>query len=220
MNIRFGRYLYDSCCVNISLNLSHMFKIFKGLFMIFAVATIAAGTTMASFSSTSSLNGVTFASGTLQTGFVNTSSNVNFSNIKPGDTLRKWVTIKNTGTLDIGSLNLQISNVTGNAGLLDNMRVIITGWDNEENNAVFNPGWVQYGQPVTNLYNPINVFSKPDYIGGDGAALPTELSPGQTDEFAIDFTLLPTTDNAWQNQSVSFNLNFVAGQTEGSMTGL
>jgi hypothetical protein len=197
-----------------------MLKIFKSLFLIFAVATIAAGTTMASFSSTSTLSGVTFAAGTLQTSFVNTSGNVNFTNIKPGDTLRKWVTIENTGTLDIGSLSMQISNVTGNAGLLNNMDVIITGWDNQQNNAVFNPGWTQYGQPVTNLYNPINVFSNPDYIGGNQAALPTELSPNQQDLFAIDFTLLPTTNNNWQGQSVSFNLNFVAGQTAGSMTGL
>ena len=192
-----------------------MLKIAKSLFVIVAVAAIAAGSTGAYFSDTATLAGNTFATGELEiTASVPAWQHVSFTNLKPGDTIRKWVTLENTGSLDIASLTLQTVNVSDANGLLGQVQVSVIGWNNGGgmNNAYYTPGWGAGGQPVNWLSTAKDVFSQSAVIWGPGP-VPSVLHSGETDVMVLDFTVPTTLDNAWQGKTASFDLQFNAEQS-------
>jgi hypothetical protein len=192
-----------------------MKTIIRSLLMITAVATLATGTTHALFTNTVALSG-TFSTGTLHMSLTDgTTTNLNFANLKPGDTVRKWVMLTNDGTLDIGGMTLQTTDVSGDAGLLDQVHVSVIGWNtNPGGNAYFTPGWnTTAGQPVNWYGTAGNVFSSPQWQSG---TIPTTLAPGESIQYVLDFTVPTTMDDFWQNKSVTFNMNFTAQQTDGT----
>ncbi len=183
--------------------------------MIAAVAMLATGTTRALFTSTVALSG-TFSTGTLHMSLTDgTTTNLSFANLKPGDTVRKWVMLTNDGTLDIAGMNLQTANVTGDAGLLDQVRVSVIGWNNNPGgNAYFTPGWNTTAGQAVNWYGTADdVFTTPEWQSG---TIPTVLAPGQSIQYVLDFTVPTTMDDAWQDKSVTFDMNFTAQQGAGT----
>ena len=192
-----------------------MFKIAKSLFAIVAVAAIAAGSTSAYFSDTATIAGNTFATGELKiTASVPSYQRVSFTNLKPGDTIRKWVTLENTGSLDIASLTLQTAHVSGDDDLLGQVQVSVIGWNNGGgmNNAYYTPGWGTGGSPVSYLATAQDVFSQSAVMWGPGP-VPGILHNGDTDVIVLDFTVPATLDNAWQGKTASFDLQFNAEQS-------
>jgi len=98
-----------------------MFKIVKSLFVIVAVATIAAGSTSAYFSDTAQVAGNTFSAGTLDLKVNGQDSLIQaykISNLKPGAwDLTGQVVLNNAGSIN-GHAWLEITNVQNNDGQL------------------------------------------------------------------------------------------------------
>jgi predicted ribosomally synthesized peptide with SipW-like signal peptide len=97
-------------------------KIFKSVFVIFAMAVLAIGATGAQFSDTEKVLGNTFAAGTLdlQVGDTNpTTWSFGGDNLAPGDVVRNVTAkVKNLGTID-GDLSMDIDVSDSNDGDLE-----------------------------------------------------------------------------------------------------
>ena len=193
-----------------------MLKILKSLMVVVAVAAIATGATKAYFTSEVTQPGMTFSSGTLTMTDASQSwmLPVNFSGLKPGDTIRKYVVLHNAGSLDIGHLTVQAQNVSDAGGLLGQIQASVIGWVGGADAAYYTPGWGAGGQTIDSWLtaSPEDILSAGavQYSGGTPPTVVT--SGGADDTIIIDFTVPSTMDNTHQNQTASFDLTFHAEQ--------
>ena len=186
-----------------------MLRIAKSLLTIVAVAAIAVGSTGAYFTSQTTVDDMNFSTGTLE--ITDTSDTwmqtVTFSNMKPGDSIRKWVVVTNTGSLDIGSLNVTAGNVTGDADLLPNLKVSATGdLPGGDDAAYFTDDWGagSYISPWMSAADMLDVA----YYRTPAGTIPA----GSTYTMVFDISIPTTVGNDMQNKSVTFDMVFNAGQ--------
>ena len=92
-----------------------MKNIIKSLVIVVAVAAVASVATWAYFTSQAVVTGQTFSSGTLILNIASNDTYLNgarttvpfhFDNLKPGDSMRQWITLHNSGTLPIDYLTV------------------------------------------------------------------------------------------------------------------
>lgn len=166
-----------------------------------SVATI--GATRAYFTDQESVQGNTISTGTLS--ITNTSEDwmvpVTFSNIYPGYLNRKWVSIKNDGTLPITSLTVTAVNIDDQSDLLSNL----TGWLNANIvGSTDDPSGVQvgYNTSLKALLNNADVLTPANHT----------LQPGQTTKVQVQFQMPATLGDNWQGKSATFDLLFKAQQ--------
>ncbi len=191
-----------------------MLRIIKSLMVIAIVATVAVGATGAYFTDQETISGMTFATGTLSiedTSDTWMQHHIDFQNLKPGDTIRKWVKISNDGTLDVDSLKIGVANVTGDATLLNQMTVAVYGTVTGYNQGIYSPSWGT-GQPIVPWLNGIDVLGTPVYVNPGNTAA-DKMVPGSTDTIILDFRLPATSGNEWSGMSASFDLTFDAEQS-------
>lgn len=191
-----------------------MKKILLSVMTIALVAIVAISATKAYFTSNDTINNMTFATGTLT--ITDTSEtwmqHVSFNNLKPGDTVKKWVTINNSGSLDVASLNVKAVNVNDPNGLLGKITVVGYNQVNGFDQGVFNPGWIPGGNPVNSyLTNGFDLLGHADYRDATTAHV---LAPGNTATIQLVFTVPTTLDNTWQGKTASFDLQFTAEQSQ------
>jgi predicted ribosomally synthesized peptide with SipW-like signal peptide len=180
-----------------------MKKLLFSLLAVGVVSALAVGATRAYFTDTESVLGNTISTGTLS--IKNASADwmmqVTFSNLKPGDLIRKWVVIQNDGTLPIGSLTVSAVNVSDPSGLLHQL----TGWTyGTIAGTSDDPNGVQtgYNTDAMVLLNNANLLSP---------ANPT-LQPGQSTKVQVQFVMPATLGNEWQGKTATFDLQFNAEQ--------
>jgi predicted ribosomally synthesized peptide with SipW-like signal peptide len=190
-----------------------MLRIVKSLAVILAVATIATSATHAYFTSDVTVPGMTFATGTLS--ITDTSEGwmlpVVFTNLKPGDTIRKWVKLQNTGSLDVSSLTVQaVHESDSSPSLLSQIKVSLIGQVNGFDGAYYTPDWTG-GATIDPFLtgSATNILGSYFYSGGTPAHV---MVPGTTDTVILDFTVPTTLDNTYQGKSASFDLQFHAEQ--------
>jgi predicted ribosomally synthesized peptide with SipW-like signal peptide len=192
-----------------------MKKIFASLLTIVAVAAIASGATRAYFTSQVTQENLTFATGTLE---INDTSeawmnNITFNNLKPGDsiqtsnTMRKWVVIKNTGSLDIGSLKVSAVNKEGDTALLDHITISTNGRVGNNTTAVFTNNWAPVKPTVNSWMTNADVLDVAFY--GTPAGV---IHPGESYTVTLDFAVPAELGNEWQGKNVTFDLVFEAEQ--------
>jgi predicted ribosomally synthesized peptide with SipW-like signal peptide len=205
-----------------------MKSIIKSLLIVVAVAAVAGGATWSYFNDTATINNETFSAGTVTLnintddtyytngGTVRTTVQDHFENLKPGDTMRQWVTLHNAGSLDIGSLTIQATPVNDPAGLLSQIKVSVIGYDNNPpfaNNAYFTPGWGTGGSPINSWLTaaPQDILSSAAVQWSPGP-VPGKITPTQDDLIVLDFVVPTTMGNAYQGASANFDLVFTAEQ--------
>ncbi|MFA5871319.1 MAG: TasA family protein [Parcubacteria group bacterium] len=194
-----------------------MKNIVKSLVLIVAVAAIAGGATYAYFTSQVKVEGMTFATGTLNVSDVSDfwMTHVSFPNLKPGDTVRKWVVLKNTGTLDIASLKVSAVNKNDPKGLLDVMTVALYGTVDGFDQGIYSPDWGN-GQPVNTWLTDINILGMAVYRDATAAHV---MAPDKKDTIILDFRLpASVSDPGYQGASASFDLQFDAEQSHTGAT--
>ncbi len=202
-----------------------MKKILLSLALVLAVASASVMATKAYFTSDVTVPGETFSSGTVtlnisaddtyQNG-VRTTVPVHFDNLKPGDTMRQWITLHNAGSLDIGHLTVQATNVSDSAGLLGQILVSVIGFDNNPpfpNNAYFTPGWGTGGSAINSWLTaaPDDILS-PSAVQWSPGSTPTTIAANQDDLVVVDFTVPTGMGNTYQGKSASFDMVFHAEQ--------
>lgn len=180
-----------------------MKKIILSLAIIAIVSIGAIGATRAYFSDTETSSGNTFSTGTLRITDVSETwmTPVTFANLKPGDYVRKWVTIQNDGTMDV-TLTVSAINVVDNRNLLGQ----VAGWSYGSIVGFDDPNGVQTG------YNDhfLTLFATPG-VTLLSAANPV-LKPGQQTKTQVQFVVPTTLDNTWQNVTASLDLVYHAEQ--------
>jgi len=176
------------------------------------VSVAAVGATRAYFTSTVTSEGNTFSTGTIvltdetETGAWNTV----FNNIKPGDRVRKWVTIKNGGSLDIDYLTLKAVNVddTNSLGqhLFDNVTISATGRVGSNDPAYFTDDW--HNPPIVSAWmNGADMLDNSYYRAPAGV-----IHPGESYTMSFDFIFPTTLGNEWQNITATLDLEFTGEQ--------
>lgn len=188
-----------------------MIRIAKSLITIFAVAVVAVGATGAYFTDQETVAGMDLETGTL---ILNDASaawtkTVTFTNLKPGDSIRKWVTMRNDGTLPIDYLRVGASNITDPDGLLKQIRVTVYAQVPGYDQGIYTPDWGN-GQPVDPWLTNIDVLGTAVYKDATAAKL---LQPGETITMPIDFKVPSTLDDTWQGKTATFDLTFDAEQS-------
>lgn len=188
-----------------------MKKIFMSVATIATTATIAIGATQAYFTSEAKISSNTFATGTLKLEDASDSwmTNVNFQNLKPGDHIRKWVVLKNIGTLDIASLKVSAINKTDSSDLLDQIRVAVYAKVEGFDQGIYTPDWA-VGKPVNEFLNDVNILGKAVYRDSTAAHV---LSPTKKDTIILDFFVPTTLGNDYQGATASFDLQFEGEQS-------
>lgn len=188
-----------------------MLRIIKSFFTILAVAAVAVGATSAYFTDSETINDMGFSTGTFSINDTSASwkKTVTFSNLKPGDSIRKWVTITNDGTLPVDFLYVGTDNINDPDGLLGQIKVAVyaqvTGYDQ----GIYTPDWGN-GQPVNPWLNNIDVLGTAVYRDATAAKI---MQPGESIKMPIDFKVPSTLDNSWQGKSATFDLTFKAEQS-------
>ncbi|MCL4397690.1 CalY family protein [Patescibacteria group bacterium] len=187
-----------------------MRRIILSLLICLALTAAVAGSTAAYFNDTSTISGMSFATGTLKLSNNSASwtTHVSFPNLKPGDMVRKWVTLGNSGTLDIASLRVSAINQT-NPNLLGVLRVTVYGQVEGSDQGIYTPDWGN-GQPVSTWLNNVDILGTAVYRDATAAHV---LAPGKNDTIILDFKVPTTVDNNYQGQSASFDLQFFAEQS-------
>jgi predicted ribosomally synthesized peptide with SipW-like signal peptide len=188
-----------------------MLRIVKSFLTIAVVAAIAVGATGAYFSDQETISGMNIATGTLS--ITDTSASwtktVVFNDLKPGDTIRKWVTMTNDGTLPVDYLRVGTANVFDPDRLLGQIRVSVyaqvTGYDQ----GIYTPDWGN-GQPVDPWLSDIDVLGTAVYRDATAAKM---LQPGESITMPIDFKVPSTLGDSWQGKSATFDLTFDAEQS-------
>jgi len=188
-----------------------MKRILLSLMIIALASSTAIGATRAYFTSDIAINNMTMATGTLK---INDTSDtwmqhVNFSNLKPGDTIRKWVKIQNGGTLDVASLKVSAVNFQGDVTLMDNITATVYGTVDGFDQGIYTPDWGT-GQPTRTWLSNIDILGTAVYRDSTAAHV---LSPTKTDTIIIDFRVPATLDDDWQGKSASFDLVFHGEQS-------
>jgi predicted ribosomally synthesized peptide with SipW-like signal peptide len=188
-----------------------MLRILKSLFVIVAVAAVATGATSAYFTDQEVVSGMTFTAGTLE--IENSSdtwmTHVSFTNLKPGDTIRKWVKLTNTGSLDVASLKVSAVNKSDSTDLLDQMRVSVYGQVNGFDQGIYTPDWGN-GQPVNSWLNNIDLLGTAVYRDATAAHV---MVNGKTDTIILDFKVPASLGDSYQGATASFDLQFDAQQS-------
>lgn len=186
-----------------------MKKLFLSLLTIGVVSAVAIGATRAYFTDTESVLG-----NTISTGTINIKDNsaawmtVTFNNVKPGDTVRKWVVMQNIGSLNVGSLTVSAVNAQGDTDLLDNIKVSLYGTVDTFAQGIYSPDWGN-GQIVSTWLQNVNILGTAVY---NDAAAGHVLAPLANDTVIFDFHIPTTLGNDFQGKSVTFDLQFNAEQ--------
>jgi len=198
----------------------NMKKIIASLAMIALVGTFAIGATRAYFSDTVEISGETFSSGTITLNIgahdtyysnpttVRTTVLANFENLKPGDTMRQWITLHNDGTLPIDYLTVEKQSVVDGGGLLDQIIVSAMGKivGGSEDYAYFTSDW-GIKPTVNSWFSPSDMLDVSFYRTPAG-----EILPGQDYSVIFDFSVPTTVGNTYQGQTASFDIVFYAEQ--------
>ena len=181
------------------------------LFITAVVSAVAIGATIAYFTDTAVLGENIISTGTVS--IVDTRDSwmltVDLTNLKPGDTVRKWVVFQNDGSLDIGSLVVTAINKTGDIELLENVNVSVYGTVDGYDQGIYTPDWGN-GQPITPWLNGIDLLGTAVYRDSTAGHI---LIPGAEDTIIIDFKVPTTVGNDMQGKSATFDLEFIAQQT-------
>lgn len=197
-----------------------MRKILSGLITIALVASVAVGATRAYFTSNPSVLGETFSSGTIvlditandtyQNGLRTTVPLV-FDNLKPGDSMRQWITLHNSGTLSIDYLTVEKQSVVDAGGLLTQIVVSAMGKivGGAEDYAYFTDDWMTLGpKPVISSW-----FSPSDMLDVSFYRTPaSKILPGEDYSVVFDFSLPTTVGDAYQGLTASLDMVFHAEQ--------
>ena len=191
-----------------------MKSIIKSLIVVIAVAAVAGGATYSYFTSQAKITGMTFATGTLDVSNASESwmTHVSFQGLKPGDTVRKWVVLENTGNLDIASLKVSAVNKNDSADLLKNITVSVYGTVDGHEQGIYTPNWGT-GQPVSDWLTDINILDTPVYENHNGVDAATTLEPNKKDTIILDFKVPTSLGNEFQGKTASFDLQFDAEQS-------
>jgi hypothetical protein len=186
-----------------------MLRIVKSFLTIAVVAAIAVGATGAYFTGQTTVEDMNFSTGTLE--ITDTSDTwmqtVTFPNMKPGDSIRKWVVVTNTGSLDIGTLTVTATNVIGDADLLPNLKVSAMGdLPGGDDAAYFTDDWGSgsYISPWMNAADMLDVA----YYRTPAGTIPV----GSTYTMIFDISVPTTVGDDMQGKSVTFDMVFDAGQ--------
>lgn len=186
-------------------------KIILSLALIGATGAITAGATMAWFTDVKTASGMTLSSGTIE--ITDASDpwmrNLAFGNFQPGDFVRKWVVLKNTGSLDIGYLGISAVNKSGDVDLLDNINVTVYAQVPGYDQGIYTPDWGK-GKAVNTHLNDINVLGTAVYRDATAAKI---LAPSEKITLILDFRAPTTLGNEWQGKSAVFDIRFDAEQT-------
>jgi predicted ribosomally synthesized peptide with SipW-like signal peptide len=187
-----------------------MLRLAKSLLTILAVAAVAVGATGAYFNDEATISGMSFATGTLQITDASPdwSKTVTFTNLKPGDWNRKWVTIQNTGSLDVDYLTVNAVNVVDPSGLLGQVKISVSGAVAPADSAFFTDDWGA-GSKVLPWMTNVNILDAPSYYRIPAGVI----HPGESYTLNFDFTVPTTLGNTYQGQSSSFDMVFNAEQT-------
>lgn len=180
-------------------------KILKSLVIVVAMAAMVAGATSSVFTSSASVTGNTFSTGTLQIRINGQSSIPGFTvtNAAPGDSTSGSFDINNYGapwfvgpsTLAAKTLTLGAANMTGSPDLYSELQIVVT---------------VNAGGPAEQIYNgPLASFVDSDalvsYYHANG------LIPGSSETVNYTVTLPSGADNSYMGLSTTFD--FVATAT-------
>jgi predicted ribosomally synthesized peptide with SipW-like signal peptide len=181
------------------------------LFLLFTVTVLTISATTSYFSDSKEIKGNAFTAGTINIDAEgNTLVPFDFTNIKPGDFRRKWVSFKNTGTLPIGRFIVTKTNVIDEKNLLSNINVsvqcAIDGVG--ENMAFFTNNWGTK-PTVSSWFNNSDILVGPAYY----RIAAGKINPLETYTCAIDFTMPLTVGNELQGATASFDLVFLAEQS-------
>ncbi len=171
-----------------------------------------AGATGAYLSDTESSPGNNFSSGTIDLADNSESwmQTVIFTDMRPGQTIRKWFVLKNIGTLDIGSIRLSAANVNDPDNLLSQIKVSLIGQADGYPNAYYSPDWTGGATIMPFLSgNGVNILGSYYYSSGTPATI---LSPNSRDTVIMDFTLPQTIGSQWQGKSANLDFKFEAEQ--------
>lgn len=101
-----------------------MRKIIFGILIIVTASLIAIGTSNSFLADTGKSNANNFSAGILD--IVDGASTLvpfNFSGLAPGNIVSKTVSLRNAGTVPIGTLVVSVTNKTGDAGLIDQINI-------------------------------------------------------------------------------------------------
>jgi predicted ribosomally synthesized peptide with SipW-like signal peptide len=189
-----------------------MKRILMSLLTIALVSTVAIGATKAYFTSDVVLSSNTFSTGTIVLTDTRESWMLPFSitNMKPGDWNRRWVTVKNNGTLDIDFLKVNKSNVVDSSNLLGQIVVSATGRVGSADSAYFTDDWMTLGSKPTasSWFNNSDLLDTAFYRTPAGV-----IHPGETYTMTFDFTLPTTVGNDFQGKTATFDLTFTGEQS-------
>ena len=192
-----------------------MKKILVSLITMAVVSAGLVGSTSAYFTDTQTISGMTLATGTLE---ITDSSeewmtHVTFENLKPGDTIRKWVVLTNTGTLDVASLNLTaaVDPTSPDPDLLKQIKLSVVGQVSGYDNAYYTPDWTTGAYVDGFLTTGVDLLTGTVYYTGGTPG--TTMIPTATYTLILDFTVPTDMGNEWQGTSASFDLTFTAEQS-------
>jgi predicted ribosomally synthesized peptide with SipW-like signal peptide len=182
-------------------------------FIVLGITSILAiGATSAFFSDSKVVEGNTFTAGTLliePQG--NTSVPITFTNLKPGDYNRKWITFRNVGSLPIGFLNVTKANISGNADFLTQIEIsaqckIVGG---AYDYAFFTNDWGTPKPTIDTWFNNSDILNGPAYY----RTAAERINVGDDYQCAFDFRVKSTSEsNEYQGATASFDLVFTATQ--------
>lgn len=187
-----------------------MKKLLISLLSIGVVSAVAIGATSAYFTDTEVLGTNTISTGTISLRDARDTwmLNVNLSNLKPGDFVRKWVVLENDGSLDIKFLRINAINKTGDLTLLDNVNVTVYNTVTGYEQGIFTPNWGT-GQPISPWLTDIDVLGTAVYRDATAGHI---MVPGSKSTMILDFRVPTTLGNEFQGLSASFDLEFTAEQ--------
>lgn len=180
--------------------------------------SLIGGGTFAYFSDTAQST-ATFAAGTLDL-TSDPSVIVDISNLKPGDTVIKSFKLKNSGSLDIGSIKLKTSTeVTDtnwdNNGVDLNKFIKVKFLRNNDKGTVLTPENVVYETTLADLKN-----ITPDLVDNTGPLLdqiltePDGIKAGTDDSFTVLFEFVDSGEaqNYFQKDKIKLTWDFEAKQ--------
>jgi predicted ribosomally synthesized peptide with SipW-like signal peptide len=195
-----------------------MKNIIKSLVVVAAVAAVASGASYAYFTAQANVTGMTFSTGTMNLSKYPDASDqwmtkVSFSNLKPGDDVRKWVTLENTGTLDIASLKVNAINTSGDTDFLNQLQIAVYGQVNGFDQGIYTPNWGT-GVAFSTLTSTdgVNLLGTPVYQNPN-TNVANVLSGGEKDTIQIFFRVPTTLDDDYQGKTASFDLQFTGEQS-------
>ncbi len=198
-----------------------MKRILLSLLMVLLIGSLTVGATRAYFDDEATISGETFSTGTINIDItgddtyyirggmgVRTEVPVQFIGLKPGDTMRQWITLHNAGTLPIDILTVDKGTPSDTKNLLTQIIVSATGKivGGSEDYAFFTPDWGV--KPfVSGWFTNSDLLDHSFYRVAAGM-----IQPGQDYSVVFDFTLPASTPNDYQGATASMNLVFHAEQ--------